>query len=80
MEVTIAGRYCESGDIIVKDATLPDPMPGDILAVYSTGAYCFAMSSNYNRVPRPALVIAKNGNYRLSVQRETYEDLLKKEI
>ena len=79
-KVTIAGRYCESGDIIVKDATLPDPMPGDILAVYSTGAYCFAMSSNYNRVPRPALVIAKNGNYRLSVQRETYEDLLKKEI
>ena len=78
--VTIAGRYCESGDIIAKDATLPDPNPGDILAVYSTGAYCFAMSSNYNRVPRPALVIVKNGDYRLSVRRETYDDMLKREI
>ena len=79
-KVTIAGRYCESGDIIAEDVFLPDPKPLDILAVYSTGAYCFSMSSNYNRVPRPAMVITKSGDYRLSVRRETYDDLLRREI
>jgi diaminopimelate decarboxylase len=73
--VTIAGRYCESGDILVRDVSLPDPQPGDILALFSTGAYCFAMASNYNRVPRPALVMLKDGAARLSVRRQTYEDL-----
>jgi diaminopimelate decarboxylase len=73
--VTIAGRYCESGDILVRDVSLPAPCPGDILSLFSTGAYCFAMASNYNRVPRPALVMVKNGKARLSVRRETYEDL-----
>jgi len=78
--VTIAGRYCESGDILVRDASLPEPRPGDILSLFSTGAYCFAMASNYNRVPRPALVMVKNGKARLSVRRETYEDLLSRDI
>lgn len=77
--VTIAGRYCESGDILIRDIDLPDPRPGDILAVFSTGAYCYAMASNYNRVPRPALVIVKKGNARLSVRRETYDDVIQRE-
>lgn len=77
--VTVAGRYCESGDILVRDASLPDPRPGDILSLFSTGAYCFAMASNYNRVPRPALVVVKGGKARLSVRRETYEDLFSRE-
>lgn len=77
--VTIAGRYCESGDILVRDTALPAPEPGDILALFSTGAYCFAMSSNYNRVPRPALVMLRDGGARLSVRRETYEDLVARE-
>lgn len=77
--VTIAGRYCESGDILVRDATLPEAAPGDILALFSTGAYCFAMSNNYNRVPRPALVMLHDGSVRHSVRRETYEDLLARE-
>jgi len=67
------------GDILVRDASLPDPRPGDILSLFSTGAYCFAMASNYNRVPRPALVVVKGGKARLSVRRETYEDLFSRE-
>jgi len=78
--VTIAGRYCESGDILVRDIALPEPSPGDILALFSTGAYCFAMSSNYNRVPRPALVMLRDSAARLSVRRETYDDLLSREM
>jgi diaminopimelate decarboxylase len=77
--VTIAGRYCESSDILARDVSLPDPQPGDILALFSTGAYCFAMASNYNRVPRPALVMLKSGSARLSVRRQTYEDLCSEE-
>lgn len=77
--VTVAGRYCESGDILVRDVSLPDPRPGDVLALFSTGAYCFAMASTYNRVPRPALVMLKDGTARLSVRRETYEDLISRE-
>jgi len=77
--VTVAGRYCESGDILVRDVSLPDPRPGDVLALFSTGAYCFAMASTYNRVPRPALMMLKDGTARLSVRRETYEDLFSRE-
>jgi len=78
--VTIAGRYCESGDILTHDVSLPDPHPGDILSLFSTGAYCFAMASNYNRVPRPALAMVKEGKARISVRRETYEDLFSREV
>ncbi len=77
--VTIAGRYCESGDILVRDIALPEPATGDVLALFSTGAYCFAMSSNYNRVPRPALVMLNNAGAHVSVRRETYDDLLIRE-
>lgn len=77
--VTIAGKCCESGDILIRDIALPSPRPGDLLAVFTTGAYNHSMASNYNRVPRPAVVVVCGGTHRLSVRRETYEDLLARE-
>ena len=73
---TIAGRCCESGDLIQEDVRLPSPQPGDLLAVLGTGAYNFTMASNYNRLPRPALVLVEGGKARLAVRRQTVEDLL----
>lgn len=78
--VTIAGKCCESGDILIWDLKVPDISVGDILAVMSTGAYNFSMSSNYNRLPRPAVVMTKEGQDRLIVKRETYDDLIWREI
>ena len=73
---TVAGRCCESGDLIQENIALPRPVRGDILAVLTTGAYNYSMASNYNRVPRPPVVmIGQNGPY-IAVRRETYEDLL----
>lgn len=73
---TVAGRCCESGDLIQEAVALPRPVRGDILAVLTTGAYNYSMASNYNRVPRPAVVmIGENGPY-VAVRRETYEDIL----
>ena len=74
--VTIAGKYCESGDVLIDDALLPELEPGDLLAVPMTGAYCLAMASNYNLSPRPAVVIVARGRARLIRRRETYADLL----
>lgn len=76
--VTIAGRFCESGDILIKDIELAPPATNDILAVFSTGAYNYSMSSNYNMVPRPACVLVKDGNADIIIERETYEDLIAK--
>ena len=73
--VTVAGKCCESGDILIHDIPLPPAEPGDILAVYTTGAYGYSMASNYNRIGRPAVVFAKNGKARCVIRRETYEDL-----
>lgn len=78
--VTIAGKCCESGDILIWDLKVPKVERGDILAVPSTGAYNYSMSSNYNRIPRPAVVMLKEGKDRLIVKRETYEDLLRNDI
>ena len=75
--VTIAGKHCESGDVLIKDAKLPECQAGDILAVTATGAYNYSMSSNYNRVPRPAAVLVRNGEVNTILQRETYQDLLR---
>ncbi|MEG4800122.1 diaminopimelate decarboxylase [Microcoleus sp. ARI1-B5] len=75
--VTIAGKHCESGDILIKDAKLPECQAGDILAVTATGAYNYSMSSNYNRVPRPAAVLVRNGEAHTILERETDEDLLR---
>lgn len=74
--VTVAGRFCESGDILIKDIELADPVSGDVLAVFSTGAYNYSMSSNYNFVPRPACVLVKDGNADLIIERESYQDLV----
>ncbi|WP_009630596.1 diaminopimelate decarboxylase [Synechocystis sp. PCC 7509] len=75
--VTVAGKHCESGDILIKNATLPPTNPGDILAVMATGAYNYSMASNYNRLPRPAAVLVSNGEANLILQRETYQDLIR---
>jgi diaminopimelate decarboxylase len=74
--VTIAGRYCESGDLLIEDISLPRLSPGDLLAVPATGAYCIPMASNYNMVPRPAVVLVRNGKSRILRRRETLENLL----
>jgi diaminopimelate decarboxylase len=78
--VTIAGKYCESGDILIEDIALPALDPGDLLAVPAAGAYCLAMASNYNHALRPAVVLVKDGEARLVRRRETYEDLLATEV
>ena len=76
-KVHLAGRYCESGDILIDQACLPKTKPGDVIAVLATGAYGYSMASNYNRVPRPAVVFAENGRAQEVVTRETYDDLIK---
>ena len=77
---TIAGRCCESGDLIQEGVLLPAPRRGDILAVLTTGAYNYAMASNYNRIPRPAMVRLYEGEDTLILRRETFEDLIRNEL
>lgn len=77
--VTIAGKHCESGDIVIKNALLPKTEPGDILVVMGTGAYNYSMASNYNRLSRPASVVVANGEANLILQRETYQDLIRQD-
>jgi len=72
----ISGKYCESGDILIDEQKLPETDPGDILAVLDTGAYGYSMAMNYNRNPRPAVVFVENGQDKLVVKRETYQDLI----
>lgn len=72
---TIAGKCCESGDIVIDDIYLPEPRRGDIIAVCTTGAYCMAMANNYNMNPRPALVMIKAGVARLSIRRQTFDEM-----
>jgi diaminopimelate decarboxylase len=79
-KVTIAGKFCESTDILVTDAQLPLVESGDILCVPATGAYCLAMASNYNGIPRPAVVMVKAGAARVIRRRETLDDLLQAEV
>ena len=80
IKVSIAGKYCESGDIIVKDICLPDVKHGDIIAVPVNGAYAIPMSSNYNMVPRPAIIMVKDDNNHLIRKRETYQDLIRLDL
>lgn len=79
-KVTIAGKYCESGDILIEEALLPRLHPGDLLAVPMAGAYCLAMASNYNLAPRPAAVLVNKGTASLIRRRETYDDMLRAEL
>ncbi len=72
---TVGGCCCESGDLIGENISIQKPTRGDLLAVFVTGAYNYSMASNYNRVPRPPVVIIKDGTDRLAVRRETYEHL-----
>jgi diaminopimelate decarboxylase len=76
---TVAGMHCESGDILVREVLLDDPRPGDVLVIPATGAYGHAMASNYNAVPRPPVIFCKDGDARVVVRRETYEDLTRRE-
>jgi diaminopimelate decarboxylase len=79
--VTVVGKHCESGDVLVRDARVPaDLAVGDVLATPVTGAYGHSMGSNYNKVPRPAVVFARGGDARLVVRRQTYDDLLAQDL
>jgi diaminopimelate decarboxylase len=76
--VTVVGKHCESGDVLVRDAHLPlDVAVGDVLATPVTGAYGHSMASNYNKVPRPAVAFVAGGEARVVVRRETLDDLLR---
>jgi len=77
---TIAGKHCESGDIVVRDGSLQCPEPGDVVCVAATGAYCQSMSSNYNKQVRPGVVFVRDGQWRWVVRRETYDDLLRTDV
>lgn len=79
-KVTVAGKCCESGDLVQKDTMVAKVEAGDILAVLSTGAYNYSMASNYNRNPRPAMVMVKNGKARLIIKRETYQNIVMNDL
>lgn len=78
--VSIAGKFCESGDVLLRDVLIPRLEPGDVLAVPAAGAYAPSMASNYNLVPRPAIVMVKDGHARVIRRRETYEDLMRNDV
>jgi diaminopimelate decarboxylase len=77
--VTVAGKHCESGDILIKDATLPKTEAGDILVVMATGAYNYSMASNYNRIGRSTAVVVNQGEANIIIERETYADLIRQD-
>ena len=77
---TIAGKHCESGDILARDVRLDDPRPGDVLVMPATGAYGHAMASNYNAIPRPPVIFCRDGDAREVVRRETFEDLTLRDV
>ncbi|WP_332238159.1 diaminopimelate decarboxylase [Sporolactobacillus sp. KGMB 08714] len=80
-KVTIAGKCCETGDVLIKDAFVPESCKmGDILAVFCTGAYGYSMASHYNRLPNPAVVFVEDGEASIVVRRETYEDLIRNDV
>ncbi|HYP56290.1 MAG TPA: diaminopimelate decarboxylase [Solirubrobacterales bacterium] len=78
--VTIAGMHCESGDVLVRDAMLAEPAPGDVLVTPATGAYGYARASNYHGVTRPPVIVCRDGEARAVVRRETYEDLTSRDV
>jgi len=78
--VTVAGSHCESGDILIRDVALADPKVGDILLTPATGAYGHSMANNYNGMPRPPVIFCENGEARVVVRRESYEDLLSRDV
>jgi diaminopimelate decarboxylase len=80
MRCVLAGKHCESGDVIVRDAVLDDPRPGDVIVTPATGAYGYAMANNYNGVPRPPVIFCRDGDARVVVRRETSEDLTARDV
>jgi len=76
----IAGKHCESGDVLVRNARLPDPAPGDVLATPATGAYGYSLANNYNGVPRAPVIFCRDGDARVVVRRETYADLAARDV
>ena len=74
--VTIAGKCCESGDILIENAKLPKISQNDLLIIYTTGAYGYSMASNYNKLGRPAVVFVKDGHARVVIKKESYENML----
>lgn len=79
-KVTIAGKFCESGDILIKDINLPELEEGDILCVFNTGAYNYSMASNYNRFPKPAAVLVNNSQSDIIINRESLDDLISHDV
>ena len=77
---TVAGMHCESGDVLIRDVPLDDPRPGDVLVMPATGAYGHAMANNYNALRRPPVIFCKDGEARVVVRRETYEDLTTRDV
>ncbi len=76
----VAGKHCESGDVLVRDVLLPDPAPGDVLMTPATGAYGYSMANNYNGVPRPPVIFCSGGQARVVVRRETFDDLSARDV
>lgn len=79
-ECALAGKHCESGDVLVRQALLDDPRPGDVIVTPATGAYGYAMASNYNGVPRPPVIFCRDGDARVVVRRESFEDLTARDV
>ena len=79
-KASIAGPYCESGDIVIEDLSMPEVQEGELIAIPVAGAYHLSMSSNYNGARRPAVLMLEEGNAKLMIERETVEDLLKKNV
>jgi diaminopimelate decarboxylase len=77
---TVAGMHCESSDILVRDVMLDDPKPGDVLVIPATGAYGHAMANNYNSLRRPPVIFCKDGDARVVVRRETFDDLTARDV
>ena len=78
--VTFCGKCCESGDILIKDIKTAAPKTGDILAIFTTGAYGYSMASNYNKNPKPAVVMTDQGKEKVIVKRQSYEEIIEDEI
>lgn len=80
MNYCVAGKNCESGDVLIKSVRLPEAAPGDLLVLFSTGAYGYSMASNYNRLNRPAVVFVRDGKAKLVIKRESYKDQFRLEM
>jgi diaminopimelate decarboxylase len=76
----LAGKHCESGDVLIRNVDLADPAVGDVIVTPATGAYGFALANNYNSIPRPPVIFCRDGQARAVVRRETYDDLAARDL